>query len=295
MSSFLMKMIEKERQSFEALQKRRESEISLPDNITLIPGIPYLPDSIPAHRMDIFYPAEKEDALSVIVDVHGGGLLMGNKEFNRPFCAQMASCGFIVFSLEYSLVPDVCVQEQLAEISMAMDAVNGMLEQYKGDRNHIYVVGDSAGAFLAFYAVAMQKCAGLAKAAGAVPSKLPVRAMGLISGMFYTTKPDEIGIFLPKLFYGKGYKKSAYAPYINPEHPELLKGLPPIFLMTSGRDKLRRYTMAMEKALEGAGVVHTLLDCGPDPKLEHVFSVIYPEWEESVSANRRLTEWLKMQ
>lgn len=91
MSSFLMKMIEKERQSFDALQKRRESEISLPDNITLILDIPYLSGGIPAHRMDIFYPAKREDALPVIVDVHDSGLLMENKAFNRPFCAQMAS------------------------------------------------------------------------------------------------------------------------------------------------------------------------------------------------------------
>lgn len=293
MSNYLMKMIEKERQFLDAQLKRRESEITLPDDISLIPDIPYLPDGKTAHRMDIFRPAQSEDVLPVIVNVHGGGLLMGNKEQNRFFCAQLASYGFVIFSLEYSLVPDVRVQEQLAEVSAAMDVVNGLLEQYRGDRNRIYVVGDSAGAFLALYAVAMQKCSGLAAAAGTAASSLPVRALGLISGMFYTTRLDEIGIFLPKLFYGKDYKRSAYAPYVNPEHPDILKNLPSVFLMTSGKDKLRRYTLAMDKALGKAGVAHVLVDCGPDPKLEHVFSVLYPEWEESIEANRKLVEWLR--
>lgn len=295
MSSYLMKMIEKERQSLDAQIKSRESEIAFPDDISLIPDIPYLPDGKATHRMDIFRPKGNGDVLPVIVNVHGGGLLMGTKEQNRFFCAQLASYGFVIFSLEYSLVPDVRVQEQLAEVSAGMDAVDSLLERYKGDRSRICVVGDSAGAFLAFYAVAMQKCSGLANAVGAKASSLPVRALGLIGGMFYTTKLDEIGIFLPKLFYGKGYKKSSFAPYVNPEHPDILKSLPPVFLMTSGKDKLRRYTLAMDKALTKAGIVHTLVDCGPDPKLEHVFCVLYPEWEESIEANRKLVEWLKKQ
>lgn len=295
MGSYLMKMIEKERQSMDAFLKRRESEIIFPDDISLIPDIPYLPDGKEAHRMDIFRPAGKEDVFPVIVNVHGGGLLMGTKEQNRSFCAQLASYGFVIFSLEYSLVPDVRVQEQLAEVSAGMDAVDALLEKYRGDRNRVYVVGDSAGAFLAYYTAAMQKCVGLETAVGTKASSLPIRALGLISGMFYTTKLDEIGIFLPKLFYGKDYKKSAYAPYVNPEHPDILKSLPPVFLMTSGKDKLRRYTLAMDKALTKAGAAHTLVDCGPDPKLEHVFSVLYPEWEESIEANRELVEWLERQ
>ena len=49
----------------------------------------------------------------------------------------------------------------------------------------------------------------------------------LISGMFYTTKFDKIGLFLPKYLYGKQYKKAPFAAYVNPENPELLYALAP--------------------------------------------------------------------
>ena len=60
----------------------------------------------------------------------------------------------------------------------------------------------------------------IAKAAGIKPSELKVHALGLISGMFYTTKFDKIGLFLPKYLYGKQYRKAPFAAYVNPENPE---------------------------------------------------------------------------
>ncbi len=93
----------------------------------------------------------------------------------------------------------------------------------------------------------------IAKAAGIKPSELKVHALGLISGMFYTTKFDKIGLFLPKYLYGKQYRKAPFAAYVNPENPELLfYALAPAWLVTSHNDHLRNYTIRFEKALTAA-------------------------------------------
>lgn len=63
----------------------------------------------------------------------------------------------------------------------------------------------------------------LAKAFQVVPNDLKIRALGLASGMYYTTKPDSIGIFLPSYIYGKHWKKSSFYPYINPENKEIIR------------------------------------------------------------------------
>lgn len=77
------------------------------------------------------------------------------------------------------------------------------------------MTGTSAGASLCVYLAAMLKSPELAKAFQVVPNDLKIRALGLASGMYYTTKPDSIGIFLPSYIYGKHWKKSSFYPYIN--------------------------------------------------------------------------------
>ena len=48
------------------------------------------------YRADAF--AGKE--LPVILNIHGGGLILGCKEYNRYFCAQLSKLGYLVFSIE---------------------------------------------------------------------------------------------------------------------------------------------------------------------------------------------------
>ena len=76
---------------------------------------------------------------------------------------------------------------------------------------------------------------------------LRINALGLISGMFYTSRFDKIGLFLPKYLYGGDYKKTSFAKYVNPENRELLNSLAPVWLVTSHNDFLRRYTTDFEK------------------------------------------------
>lgn len=80
-----------------------------------------------------------------------------------------------------------------------MDFVKEHAAADGGDLSHVYLVGDSGGACLATYANAIQNSKKIAKAAGIKPSELKVHALGLISGMFYTTKFDKIGLFFRRV------------------------------------------------------------------------------------------------
>ena len=177
----------------------RSENLKMPSGVTEQQNVSYSNDKHEAHRLDIFRPEGRDDEiLPVIIDVHGGGMILGNKEFNRYFCGQIATMGFLVFSIEFRLVPEFQVYDQYADLSAAMDSIKELIPKYNGDPNHVYVVGDSGGAYLIVYTIAMQKCKALADAAHVKPSSLNVNALGLISGMFYTTKFDKIGLFMPK-------------------------------------------------------------------------------------------------
>lgn len=291
MCTLLNKVFQKKRMEFDKTTQQLHDTHTFPVDVLEIPNVHYGNDNSPAHRMDVYRPASIQRTCPVIINVHGGGLVMGNKEFNRFFCAELCRLGYVVFSIEYRLVPEVQVYQQFADVSAAMDYIDDSALVYGGDPNRVYMVGDSAGAYLIAYTVAMQKSDALAAAAHVEPSRLKIRAMGLISGMFYTRRFDEIGLFLPKTLYGKNYRRSAFAPFTNPEHPEIGKNLPPCFLITSHDDHLRQYTVDFAAALRRNGIECELMDFEPDKRLTHAFSVFEPNMKESREVLNRLANF----
>ncbi len=188
-------------------------------------------------------------------------------------------------------MPDCMFYDQCEDLSRALDFINDNLSNYNGDAERIFAAGDSGGACLLTYTAAMMKCAGMAKGAKVKPAQIDIKAMGLISGMFYTNKFDKLGLFLPKYLYGKDYKKSAFAKYVNPENKELLKALPPCFLVSSRGDNLRKYTLNFYKALKPVNTKSELLYFKKDKKLTHAFSVFEPDLAESYETMKRMSDY----
>ena len=294
MNSVMTKQFYKQRSDFEKSCVTRDEKLTFPDGVDFGENIAYADDNKKAHRMDIFRPQNAKDTmLPVIINVHGGGLLLGNKEFNRYFCALLCKKGFLVYSIEYRLVPDCMIFDQLSDVFAAMDFIKKRVKPDGGDLSHVYMVGDSGGACLITYANAIQNSYKIAKAAGVKPSDLHVSALGLISGMFYTTKFDKIGLFLPKFLYGKNYKKTPFSKYVNPENKELVNSLAPAWLVTSHNDYLRKYTINFEKALAAAQKEHELIDYPKNKNLTHAFSVFEPFLDESSEVIDMMTEYLR--
>ena len=244
--------------------------------------------------MDIFEPiVEKGTELPVIVNIHGGGLIGGSKNISAGFCRQLAKRGYLVFSLEYRLIPDVRVYEQFDDVCAGMDCIGRKLVEFDVDFTRIYMVAESAGAYLATYVAAMKRSEALQEAIGYKPTNMVFRAMGLISGMFYTTRKDMLGRFLSRSIYGKDIRSIAMAEYTNPEHPEIIYRIPPCYLITSKADMLERYTLDFAGELGNKGVKHYLRHMGSDPKLLHAFPVLDPSLPESERVIDEIVCWFE--
>lgn len=292
MNTFVKTQLKKVNSMLENWMEKRSKEVVFPADVELVSDIPYLESGNRCHLMDIYRPKHASAPLPVIVNLHGGGMLLCTKEVNRPFCAELAKRGFLVFCLDYPLVPDANVPQILSDVSRGMDVVNSLIERYGGDKTRVYQVGDSAGAFLSVYAVAAQKNTAIAEAGGFTASQLPVKALGLISGMYYTTCIDSVGLFLRKDFYEKDWKRHPMRAYYDPAVPELAGNLPPCFLVTSGADSLRQYSLKFYKGLNAAGTPCQLLDFPRNRSLQHDFVITKPEIEEAQYAIDRITEFL---
>lgn len=292
MSNYIETAFMQQRTDFMKTLPDRRKRFSIPDGVDMYLDIEYVNDQNEAHRLDVFRPSESPDKeLPIIFNVHGGGLIMGCKEFNRYFCARLCKLGYVVFSIEYRLVPEYTFYHQYTDFFQALRYVQDYGNLYYGKTDEIYGVGDSGGAMLLTYCAAMQNNAEMAAAAQVSVCPAPLQALGLISGMFYTNRFDQIGLSLPKYLYGTDYKQSDFAPYVNPTYQKLVQALPPCLLVTSKNDNLHHYTTKFEKALTKYNMPHRLLDFPKNKQLTHAFSVFEPFLPESTQTIQTIAEY----
>ena len=245
--------------------------------------------------MDIFKPKVPEgQELPVIVIIHGGGLVTGDRKISRRFGKVLAGRGYLVFSVEYRLAPRANAAEQLDDICAGMDLVGRKIVDFDVDVTRMFLAAESAGAYLAMYVAAMKRSEKLQKAIGYEPTRMVFRAVGLISGMLYTNKPDPIGWLMADQFYGDKRTDPEFLQYMDPENPEILNNLPPAFLITSRGDFLNNYTLMFHEALKNAGRTSHLIYYG-EQELTHAFPVMKPYLPQSRDAIDRMLAWFEQQ
>ncbi len=245
--------------------------------------------------MDIYKPAVNDAAeLPVIVTLYGGGLIGGDRKSSRRYARELASHGYLVFAIEYRLVPMVDVTQELDDVCAGLDLVGRKLVDFNVDFSRIFLTGSSAGAYLAIYVSAMKDSVKLQKAIGYEPSRVRFKAIGVDCGMFYTSRGDLIGLLLAEQFYGEKRNDPDFLRYCDPEHPEIINHLPPVFLTTSRGDFLNRYTLDFHRALKKAGKATKLVYYG-EIDLQHAFLECHPEREQSQDAICRMLHWFEEQ
>ena len=245
--------------------------------------------------MDVFKPKVNPNTeLPVIIVIHGGGLVAGDRRISRKLSRTLAEKGYLVFSIEYRLAPRANVCEQLDDVCAGMDLIGKKLVDFNVDFTRIFLVSESAGAYLATYVAAMKNSTKLQNAIGYQPTRMSFKALGLFSGMFYTNRQDPIGLLLSEQFYGEKGNDGTFLQYTDPEHPEIVQNLPPTFLVTSRGDFLNRYTLDYHKALKKAGKDTHLLYYG-DKELTHSFPTLSPDRKESTEAIDKMLAWFENQ
>ena len=265
------------------------SEPVVYDDIEETLNVAYVNREEYALAMDIFQPKDSgKQELPVIVIVHGGGLFMGQRDLERPYCRLLAHKGYLVFSLEYRLAPKATIMQQFDDVCAGMDHVGKMLVDYDVDFSRVFLMADSAGAYLTAYVAALHDSEKLQNAIGYKPSRMVFAAVGFICGMFYTNKALEEQVF------GNRRDDKDFLKYMNIEHPEIVNNLPPAFLLTSCGDTFNNFSIKFHKVLKKAGRVSKLLYLG-DEELMHIFPITNPEHPRSLEATDKMLAWFEEQ
>ena len=124
----------------------RDAGLTTPEDIVRYDDIVYGAD--PKWQvLDVYRPKAAEgEKLPVIVSVHGGGWVYGDKERYQYYCMNLAQRGFAVVNFTYRLAPENKYPSSIEDTNAVFTWVISHGEEYGFDLEHIFGVGDSAGA-----------------------------------------------------------------------------------------------------------------------------------------------------
>lgn len=262
--------------------------------------IPYTGEGEEEHLLDVYFPQGTTSKLPTIVDIHGGGWMYGNKELNKNYCYYLASRGFTIVNINYTLAPIATIDVQIRDIFAAFRWIDENADEFFIDKENIFLTGDSAGGHLASLAtVIMSDRPDLELLYGVQKPGFEFKAIGLTCGAFNLDIILNNKIFVAKKYaefiLGKDFENSPYKKSVSMR--DLLGGtdIPPVYLVSSAEDFIKSQSDAMARLLQKYNVPHLYRRMGrvKGKHLTHVFNILYPDWPESIDVNNEMTDFFK--
>ncbi len=257
----------------------------------------YLDDGNEYHMLNV-YRAEKTEAFSpILIDIHGGGWVYGDKELNRNYDRLLAKEGFTVIAPSYRLAgDDYDFIDQLKDVFAVFNWVLKNADEQRFDLENVFLTGDSAGAHLAALSLNCLLNEN-AKSIFNVHSDIHFKAVTLTCGAFSPTSMAKIPVvsMFMKGVIGKGFKKSPYYQYADVKSTLPDCYIPTRFITADG-DFLKKtvfstYHLFKEKGFE-AELSHIPFRKQKNV-LGHVYNILQPYYEESVQTNRETVDFFR--
>ncbi len=225
------------------------------------------------NRLDILVPRGASSA-PVVIYFHGGGWISGTKIDRRRICREIAHNGYLVFNVDYRLAPRYQYPVQMVDVAQAVRWVSGNASRYGGDASRIFLMGESAGAYLAcWYAAALGEPA-LRKSAG-IGGTIPrdhLAGLFLFYGVYDFTTLDDKHLgnnemvhrtidMMTRSFIGvkpgtSGKKAKISSPAL---HLHMNKEFPFVFLSAAQADPLYRQSKELAAILKRKGIGYKTL------------------------------------
>lgn len=174
--------------------------------------VPYGSDNL--QKMDVYLPANRTSATSVIIFIHGGSFISGDKSDFTLLVKELVRANFAVLNVNYRLVnstglfdtpvkhmlSEVKVKDQVADISSAVNYALSKAKEWQVSETKVAIAGHSAGATLAllygYDAINTNKVKALANLAGALDQTF-------LDIPFYS-------LLLPSAYLEAGYRYTGY-------------------------------------------------------------------------------------
>ncbi len=276
-------------------EKRLAQQVQDLSDLHIIRDIPYIDDNEQGHLFDLYELPDLPDDAPVFVNIHGGGLFASYKEVNVNFNYEWARMGYRVVSLSYRRIPETTLWHQVYDVMTALRFLKENAVRYHLNLDDAYLSGDSAGALLSLFALCLHSSEKLQRDFSIPDHGIDFKAAGLISTMLDTQRKDLMRAITDVV--AKGYeKKMPCGKYLLDPAKMLDEAvLPPLYMVTSAEDLIQKDTLKLDRLLYQKNMKHTVKNFpeGTENKLVHVFSVMYPMYEESREVYREMDAYFR--
>ena len=252
---------------------KRDAGLMTPAGIVRYDNISYGPHKM--NVLDVYRPKDKEgQTLPVIVSVHGGGWVYGDKDLYQHYCMSLALRGFVVVNFTYRLSPEYKFPSHLEDTVNAFSWVLENADRYGMDQDHIFAVGDSAGGhILSLFCVLCTNPEYAAKYDFQVPQGFVPKAVALNCGVYdldlAVQGASNTKALMKDILPNRGTKEEFY--FVSPIN-HVTEKFPPCFIMTANEDFLRTQPEPLMKKLDQIGVPYEYKLYGDEKNvLGHVF------------------------
>ena len=258
-----------------------------PDDVTSFRNESYRADDGDA-KLDVHVPdfaIASGEPLPTVVWTHGGAWVAGSKDEWAPYYMVLASRGYTVVGIDYSLGPEQTYPTALHQLNDALAYIQEHAERLHIDPENIVLAGDSAGSQISSQYATIVTSPDYAAEVGVSPTITPEQLKGVI---LYCGIYDFVPYFTGTGIVGWGAKVSIWAYTGNrattfEENPALAEmstinhvtgDFPPAFISGGNADPLTPdQSKALAKKLEDLGVAVTPLFFAEDhqPGLPHEY------------------------
>ena len=99
--------------------------------------------------LDVYRPAAGASNAPVLLQVHGGGWTIGNKDQQGlPLMKHLAAKGWVCVAINYRLAPRDAFPAHIIDVKQAIAWIRGHIASYGGDPTYLAITGGSAGGHL---------------------------------------------------------------------------------------------------------------------------------------------------
>ena len=269
--------------------KRLDYSKKDPD-ISEVFDVSYIEDEDPWHMLDVYL--KKDGSLKpILIDIHGGGFITHDKDVDELFCNAMACRGYVVFSLNYSLIyPECDFFDQVSDIDNAVRWIINHAAEYEADAANIFIAGHSSGGVNSLTECLLCLDEKMREDYKIADREYKYKGMILDCGLMRFYKKSIAYNGMRKMIFPKGYETDKRYPYLVSENNESLKLLPKTVLITNRKDELKGMSYYFQDLLEKAGVANTLLDQGSEGHMGIIFEPFSDEGKQLLD---KVDEFLK--
>ena len=251
----------------------RDAGLTTPDDVERFDDIAY-GDDPDWQLLDVYRPREARGPLPVIVSIHGGGWVYGDKDRYQWYCMSLAQRGFCVVNFTYRLAPEFQFPASMEDTCAVFAWTLDHAAEYGGDPAHVFAVGDSAGAhMLGLFCNLCTNPDYAAQFSFAPPAGFVPAAVALNCGAYdivVSDDPQDLTSGLMESYLPEGGSERELGLVSVSRH--VTAAFPPAFIMTCDGDFLHDAAEPMAKLLRELKVVHELhVYGGLDEALPHVF------------------------